>query len=219
MRRSLRSLPLMLLATAITSAAQTAPTGMSAPTDQVVLVAPAEGATVIEGTLRLVWRSVTFGTQYEIQLSTDNFATVGGTLGALDTTLSVPFLAEYRRYWWRVRAEGFDGWGPFSEPRSFFYQGIADVPRLADAVDRMRVGISPNPASDRAELGLYLPAPASGSIELVDLLGRRVALVARGDFEAGDHTIPIVTAGLAPGAYLCRIVADGRRATMPLTVR
>jgi hypothetical protein len=49
--------------------------------------------------------------------------------------------------------------------------------------------------------------------------GRRVASLLSGhSLSAGDHSVPLSTAGLRPGLYFGRLEAGGRRATSRLVV-
>jgi Secretion system C-terminal sorting domain len=63
----------------------------------------------------------------------------------------------------------------------------------------------PNPSSDRAHLQLSLPTAMDTSVEVFDLLGRRVQLVTSGLLEEGGHLVEINTAQLAPGIYAYRV--------------
>ncbi len=63
----------------------------------------------------------------------------------------------------------------------------------------------PNPADQRAWLDLSLPEPMDTRIELFDLLGRRVAVVASGLFEEGRHLVELETANLPSGMYAYRV--------------
>jgi hypothetical protein len=81
-------------------------------------------------------------------------------------------------------------------------------------------GPSPNPAVDRATLGLTLGEPADIRVEAFDALGRRVAVLHDGPMAAGEREVLLDVARLAPGAYVVRVVAtsaDG--ATRLLTQR
>jgi len=81
------------------------------------------------------------------------------------------------------------------------------------------VGALPNPISGRGQVAFTLPEPAAGvRVEILDLLGRRVALLADRPFEAGAHRLSLDVANLAPGTYLCRVVAGATTATRPLVV-
>ena len=69
----------------------------------------------------------------------------------------------------------------------------------------------PSPTRDRATVAFSLARPAVVSLTVVDLLGRRVAVLAEGHRAAGPHAATLGTRGLAPGVYLVRLVAGGER--------
>ena len=70
----------------------------------------------------------------------------------------------------------------------------------------------PNPFSDRTQVVLDLPQHQNVTLEVYDVLGRRVMLVYEGILAAGRHELPITATGWAPGLYLARL-------TTPDTVR
>ncbi len=67
---------------------------------------------------------------------------------------------------------------------------------------------APNPFRGSTQLRFRLDAPGDVSLEVFDALGRRVVSLA-GAFGAGEHPVLLDGAGLAPGAYVVRLVASG----------
>lgn len=72
----------------------------------------------------------------------------------------------------------------------------------------------PNPARDAAFVEMALPAPATVSVEVFDVAGRRIASLARGPFAAGRHTLAWrgATDGggdAGPGLYFVRARWEG----------
>jgi hypothetical protein len=93
--------------------------------------------------------------------------------------------------------------------------GSSDVPD-ADAVLPSRFELTPcrpNPMGREASLQFGAPAPARVAIRLYDVTGREVRTLADADYAAGWHRVPIESRGLPSGVYLCRMTADGFRAT------
>lgn len=76
----------------------------------------------------------------------------------------------------------------------------------------------PNPAPDAATLAYTLPAPATVRLEVFDVLGRHVALLADGPRPAGTHAATLDTRGLAAGPYLVRLTVGAAVVTARLTV-
>ena len=80
--------------------------------------------------------------------------------------------------------------------------------------------IYPNPAHDVAHLPFSLTKPATVSLAVFDLMGRRVAEVLNKQARpAGEFTAAVNTAKLAPGIYTCRLLVDGVAMTRPLSVQ
>ncbi len=74
----------------------------------------------------------------------------------------------------------------------------------------------PNPATGRVETVLHLPAPGPVRAEVLDALGRRVALLRDAPLPAGDHRLTW-DAAAAPGVYLLLVDALGHRHAVRLT--
>lgn len=90
--------------------------------------------------------------------------------------------------------------------------GVAatEAPPLA-----LALGVSPNPSRGEASVRIVLPAAADVAVDVFDVLGRRVAVLAEGHRAAGPHAF-MLGRGLAPGAYVVRLRAGG--AVLVLTV-
>jgi hypothetical protein len=66
----------------------------------------------------------------------------------------------------------------------------------------------PNPAGGLVQIPLALPE-AAVPIEVIDLLGRRVALLQDGALDAGRHELAFETGGLAAGLHIVRAEVSG----------
>ena len=69
--------------------------------------------------------------------------------------------------------------------------------------------VNPNPArtSDALTLRFSLGQPAHASVEVFDVLGRRVATLADEETTAGEHPVAWRPSGLPAGAYVARLRA------------
>ena len=76
----------------------------------------------------------------------------------------------------------------------------------------------PNPTHGRATVRLGLPTSAPVRLEVFDVRGRRVAVLAEDERPAGWHDLAVETDGLAPGVYVVRMAAAGEVLTRTLTV-
>lgn len=79
-------------------------------------------------------------------------------------------------------------------------------------------GIWPNPASGIARLGITMEAGQEASLEVFDMLGRRV-LTRPVPPEPGRSTIDLDVSRFAAGLYQVRVTAGGAQKARPLVVR
>jgi ASPIC and UnbV/FG-GAP-like repeat/Secretion system C-terminal sorting domain len=82
--------------------------------------------------------------------------------------------------------------------------GVVNVNAEREPVATFALSLYPNPVSDQATLTFTLEKPAPVTVELVDILGRRLRAWAPGTLSAGSHRIAIDCAGFPAGLYLIR---------------
>jgi hypothetical protein len=139
-------------------------------------------------------------------------ATGGLALASLDT-LMVDFerpaadaAAGYRRTWaLELTGRSVEAGDPMGSTRA--------VPVTSAPTRFVLEQNHPNPFSGGTSLRFGLPKASRVDVQLYDLLGRRVAMIAHGSFEAGWHAVSwdgVTAQGarVAPGVYLCRMKAD-----------
>lgn len=73
----------------------------------------------------------------------------------------------------------------------------------------------PNPFQQQVTVPFTLPEAARVTVTAYDVLGRRVAIMADGEFGAGRHTAHLDATGLASGAYFIRAVMGPEAGTTP----
>lgn len=105
---------------------------------------------------------------------------------------------------------------------------IDNMPPTVSAGHAMPAGLmlamaGANPAHGRASLRLSLPAPAHVRVSVHDVLGREVAVLARGRHAAGSHTLvwdgQVSGGRAAAGIYFVHLrTGDGRARSLPLTL-
>ncbi|HLA64370.1 MAG TPA: T9SS type A sorting domain-containing protein, partial [Rhodothermales bacterium] len=78
------------------------------------------------------------------------------------------------------------------------------------------LAVAPNPAREGAVVTLTLDRARTATVEVLDVLGRQVALLHDGPLATGRHALTLPA--LAPGVYVVRVAGDGVQATHPLTV-
>ena len=80
-----------------------------------------------------------------------------------------------------------------------------------------RLSLGPNPTRGDARVRLHLDRPAALTVEVLDAVGRRVAVLHRGR-AAGTLDLALDAAALPPGAYTVRAVGDGLDVRARVTV-
>jgi photosystem II stability/assembly factor-like uncharacterized protein len=71
----------------------------------------------------------------------------------------------------------------------------------------------PNPFNGGTIIAYHLPSSGEVTMEVFDILGRRVETLVRGTMSAGDHVALFSGAGLASGVYLYRLTTPTSTAT------
>jgi hypothetical protein len=77
----------------------------------------------------------------------------------------------------------------------------------------------PNPASHRTTIRFAVPEPSNVTLEVYDLLGRRVAVLKRNTaVRAGWHAVRVDASRLASGTYFYRLRSEDTQETKKLIV-
>ncbi len=179
-------------------------TGVSAAA---ILAAPAPGSEVPAGAVRLYW-SAPSSVDAVIQVAaTSGFSgeveTLTGVLSGRDVTFDEPGV-----WWWRVGNEAV-GWSEAWSLHVLLATAVESGGELPTeyALD----AIWPNPFNPLATIRFGLPSDAVATVDVVDVLGRRVAVIDAGARRAaGWHTVQFDGSRLASGVYFVRLAAGGR---------
>ena len=112
--------------------------------------------------------------------------------------------------------------GPFSSAGGIAAPAIARftpapvAPNPAPTLDA-RLALAPNPTMGDATARIATPA-GPWRLDVLDLLGRRVAPAVTGESTDAAQTVPLATRGLAPGVYVVRLTAGEAQHTARLVV-
>lgn len=88
-----------------------------------------------------------------------------------------------------------------------------------ETVDRVELHAAyPNPFNPDTVIGFRLSVAGWTSLEVYDMLGRRVAMLADAIKPAGEHSVTFDAAGLPSGVYIVRLQADGETLTRRITL-
>ncbi len=94
----------------------------------------------------------------------------------------------------------------------------SDVMNPASAQATVGLDVYPTPFSGRTTVRYTLDEVAEARLAVYDVLGRRVALLAHGIVEAGEHEATFEATDLPSGVYLVRFETAGRVETQQITL-
>ncbi len=80
----------------------------------------------------------------------------------------------------------------------------------ANPIERLSLGVYPNPMASRASAAIELPRAGVVQLELNSMDGRQTQTIVERSFAAGSYSIPFTT-DLAAGAYLLSLRTDGEQ--------
>jgi hypothetical protein len=187
---------------------------------------PADGATRVSTGASLSWQGHT-GSRYNVYL---------GTSANLTRVSRLQFRSSYRpehnfrsgtTYYWRVdevtttgtvtgtvwsfrtQRSGDDGGDDGHDGDHNGGERASDSPEFGD--------LFPNPFNAVLTVPFTLPQAANVKLVLYDILGRQVAVLANGGFEAGAHSVQWSCVGVGSGTYLLSLTANNRTITTRIT--
>ena len=98
----------------------------------------------------------------------------------------------------------------------------ADFTRVGvKAIESAVAGISqnyPNPANGTTRVDVTLVKSAKVSLEVYNVVGQKVYIIAARELSEGTHVLPINLAGLKAGVYTYSVIANGERSTRKMMV-
>ena len=97
------------------------------------------------------------------------------------------------------------------------YEVMVGVPP-AQGPRRLSLALARNPVAGRTELLLTWPAAGAGTVDLLDVSGRRVRTLWRGPAGSGPARVMLEPAGLPSGLYFAVARADGARVSQRVIV-
>ena len=98
--------------------------------------------------------------------------------------------------------------GGFAHDALYIVASADDVPTPDEEREDVTLGTAyPNPVTQRAQIPFSLGVEADVTLEVFDVLGRRVAVPFQGHLWPGDHSVPFDATELAGGVYVYRLQA------------
>ena len=125
---------------------------------------------------------------------------------------------QFDGYRWIVHGQHFDRTGR-REWTSDAVTGV-EPPRAAPGIHGFGLGpVRPNPSTGSFRVTYSLPDAAAATLEVLDVTGRRVRVLALGGFQPGAGEAGFgARSRLAPGVYLVRLRQGGRARTTKAVV-
>jgi len=77
----------------------------------------------------------------------------------------------------------------------------------------------PNPFNPQTVVSCQLPAASHVKLAVYDMLGREVAVLANGQYPAGQFTFKFDGSRLASGVYFCRLIAGSFVSTTKMVLQ
>jgi hypothetical protein len=175
-----------------------------------VLVSPANSEVIDSSSVLFEWQqSQPQVSKYSIELdTTDQFTTPFINSDITDTTYLYTGLLPNKNYWWRVRAFNSNGWGDYSEVRTFstLFVGIDDGESQIPTKFSLEQNY-PNPFNPTTTITYTIPKESQVSLKIYDVMGREVVELASGRQTAGSYTVEFDASSLASGTYFYKLTA------------
>ena len=139
--------------------------------------------------------------------------------GLTATNVEAGTVQDGERLYWRVRAANRVGVGAWSPPGIIVGSDLATAGESGALPAALELGRPfPNPGRGAVTVPLSVPTAQRVSVEVVDALGRRVAVLHDGEMAAGTTVLRLDAASLAPGIYIVRAATSSGVASQRLTV-
>jgi hypothetical protein len=153
-----------------------------------------------------------FDDQFQNDVYRDSSITATEVLVSIEPAVDADF-------WWRVRAGNTSGWGPWSSSRRN-RSIVTDITVLhAAAAAGALSPVYPNPfGSAPATVNYTLARPATVTLEVRDMLGRRITVLDEGHRDAGNHRFILASANLPAGQYMLLLRAGDELHTRTMIV-
>jgi len=173
------------------------------------LFGPPDGFVSPSATILFRWNASPGATSYHFQVATDDQFTglVTDDPAVTVTTRIVSNLMDGEEYYWRVAAANDGGTSPWSDvwTVSVLLTGVDEGEELPTEFS-LRQNY-PNPFNPTTKISFDVPEKSAVSVEVFDILGKQVAVLASREYDAGRYTLTFDAAGLGGGVYFYRMTA------------
>ncbi|MCC5927378.1 MAG: T9SS type A sorting domain-containing protein [Bacteroidetes bacterium] len=177
--------------------------------DAIVLTVPANAETDVSVQPEFKWQADNLAATYHLQVAEDEiFSEIVINRSGLNNLSFTPDneLQNNTTYFWRVRGSSADGTGNWSEVWAFTTRTGVSLDTQSDlpAVVTLHQNY-PNPFNPTTTIRFGLPETAEVRLEVFNILGQRVAVLAEDVRSAGWHTVQFNGTALSSGTYIYRL--------------
>lgn len=179
---------------------------------QTSLVYPSENATATPVRDSLVWLPVDGATEYHVEFSTNKKGSMTNDSILFDDTTIDTVITDFAtldyqtKYWWRVQAKNFMGYGNWSPLWQFETEKYVSVKNTVPYINNFK--IVPNPVSELLITNYELRMGGTVRISLINQLGQEVAVIKDEYEDAGIHNCQFSIPNLSPGLYFVQMTTD-----------
>ena len=185
-----------------------------------ILALPAHASTNIPLQPAFFWMKKDVAQTYQFQIT--NTSTFDSTTIIHDTTITAPdtsfvyagpALTPNVIHRWRVRASNNAGVGDWATAFAFRTQTTTSVEQFASVPEAFGLTQNyPNPFNPTTTLRFSLAVPAQTSLKVYDVIGRQIAEIADGYYNAGVYTATFNGSDLPSGMYFAVLQSGSHRA-------
>lgn len=179
---------------------------------QVQLLIPVDSSNVGSDSVRFVWSmSQPAVSRYWFEIDTRptfSTSTIDSTI--VDTSKTVYQLVPNSTYWWRVRANNTEGWGPFGPAYRFqtmltSVKAVEELPTISGLEQNY-----PNPFNPTTTISFILPEDAIVTLKIYNTIGQEVATLANKElYTEGMNELEFDASRLSSGIYFYQMIANG----------
>jgi hypothetical protein len=195
------------------------------PVKGVGLILPAQNGVDIDVPTLFTWHPVEHADKYEFMLFSDSMLTTVVQTHLADTSIVIDTLQANTNYLYRVRAKNAtskSNWTNHEFTTAATDSGDGDGGVVTSTEDTYALPTAydlsqnyPNPFNPTTTIRYALPQASQVTLEVFDMVGRRVATLAEGPRAAGYHTATFDGRSLASGAYIYRLRAVNQATGQP----